>query len=156
APFLLAGANSSPPDTSLGTNTSDIAAAAAWQPWDNLRFTYQTRLPEDLTDVRTQEAGVSLNFDRFAGSVYYADLDAEPSAGMPDHEEQVWGDASWNFSGGWSLFGAVRYDLHDDRLLRDAIGFAYDCDCFGFKIYYLEDYTGDADFRLGQSVMFSV
>jgi LPS-assembly protein len=50
----------------------------------------------------------------------------------------------------------VRYDLHDDRLLRDAIGFAYDCDCFGFKIYYLEDYTGDADFRLGQSVMFSV
>ncbi len=154
--FHLAGENSFAPDTGLGTDTSDLVAAVALQPWSYLRFSYQTRLAEDLSNVRTQEAGVSLNFDRFSGSVYYADLAAEPSAGRPDHEEQVWGDASWNFSGGWSLFGAVRYDLHDDRLLRDAIGFAYDCDCFGFKIYYLEDYTGDADFRLGQSVMFSV
>src|SRR5207248_2991117 len=75
--FHLAGENSFALDTGLGTNTSDIVAAAAWQPWDSVRFTYQTRLAEDLSDVRTQEAGVSLNFDRFSGSLSYANLDAE-------------------------------------------------------------------------------
>jgi LPS-assembly protein len=154
--FHLAGENSFAPDTGLGTDTSDLVAAVALQPWDNIRFSYQTRLAEDLSNIRTQEAGVSLNFDRFSGSVYYADLDAEPSAGRPDDEQQVWGDAAWNFTGGWSLFGAMRYDLQDDQILRDAVGFAYDCDCFSFKIYYLEDYTGDADYRLGRSVMFSI
>jgi LPS-assembly protein len=154
--FHLAGENSFAPDTGLGTDRSDLVAAIALQPWDSIRFTYQTRLAEDLSDIRAQEASVSLNFDRLSGSVSYADLDAEPSAGRPDKEQQVWADASWNFTGGWSVFGAMRYDLEDDRILRDAAGFSYDCDCFNFKIYYLEDYTGDEDFRIGRSVMFSI
>jgi LPS-assembly protein len=154
--FHLAGENSFAPDTGLGTNTSDVVGSIALQPWDFIRFSYETRLAEDLSKTRTQEAGVSLNLDRLSGSIYYANLDPEPSAGRPFHEQQVWGDASWNFTGGWSLFGAIRYDLEDDRILRDAVGFAYDCDCFNFKIYYLEDFTGDEEFRLGRSVMFSI
>jgi len=154
--FHLAGENSFAPDTGLGSNSSDLVASAALQPWDFIRFSYQTRLSEDLSQVHTQEAGLSLNFDRLSGSLYYANLDPEPSAGRPFHEQQVWGDASWNFTGGWSLFGAMRYDVEDARVLRDAVGFSYDCDCFNFKIYYLEDFTGDQQFRIGRSVMFSI
>jgi LPS-assembly protein len=154
--FHLAGENSFALDTGLGTDRSDLVAAVALQPWDSIRLTYQTRLAEDLSDIRAQEASLSLNFDRLSGSVSYANLDAEPSAGRPDNEQQLWADAAWTFSGGWTLFGAMRYDLEDARILRDAVGFAYDCDCFNFKIYYLEDYTGDEDFRIGRSVMFSI
>ena len=153
--FHVAGENSFADDTGLDGNSSDLVTAIAWQPWDNLRLSYQARLEEDLSDINAQEAGLSLNFDRISGSIFYADLEADPNSGRPNSEHQVWGSAGWNFSGGWSLYGGARYDLKESKLIKDTIGIGFNCDCFNFRIFVEED-RADEDEKIDRSVQFSI
>ena len=50
---------------------------------------------------------------------------------------------------------ALRYDLEENKILRDAIGFGFDCDCFNFKLFYRK-ISPAMRTRLGRSVMFSI
>ncbi len=153
--FHVAGENSFADGTGLDGTSSDLVTAIAWQPWDMVRFSYQARLEEDLSDINAQEAGVSLNFDRFSGSLFYANLEADPNSGRPDNEQQVWGSAGWNFSGGWSLYGGARYDLKESKLVKDTIGIGFNCDCFNFRLFYEEDRASE-DQKIDRSVLFSI
>ncbi len=67
--FHVAGENSFTDDTGLEGTSSDLVGADAWQPWDSVRLSYQARLEEDLSDINVQEVALSLNFDRFSGSI---------------------------------------------------------------------------------------
>jgi LPS-assembly protein len=154
--FHLAGRNSFISGSGLDGTSSDLVAAIALQPNDNLRLSYQARIEEDLSAINTQEFGASLTFDRISSSVNYADLDAEPAYGRPSRQEQVWADASYNFWGAWSLFGAIRYDLARDKFLRYTVGVGYDCDCMKFKFSYSEDNIGDADSKPGSTFRVSL
>jgi len=153
--FHVAGKNSFDVQSGLGETSSDLVAALALQPWDSLRFSYQIRMEEDFSAIKTQEAGLSLNFDRFSGSFYYADVDADPDAGRPNNEEQVWGGAGWNFSGGWSLYGGARYDLKESKLIRDTVGVGFNCECFNFRVFYEEDRANE-DQGVDRSVQFAI
>lgn len=153
--FHLAGENSFADGTGLEGNSSDLVTAVSFQPWENLLFSYQMRLEENLSDINTQEGGVSLNFDRFGASLFYADLEADPSSGRPDDGQQVWGSASWYFSGPWRVFGGARYDLDSGTLLRDTVGIGYDCECMNFKLAYEEDRTNE-DSEADHSILLSL
>lgn len=153
--FQIAGKNSFDVESGLGDTASDLVAALALQPWDNLRLSYQIRMEEDFSDINAQEAGLSLNFDRFTGSFYYANVEADPNAGRPDDEEQVWGSAGWNFSGAWSLYAGARYDLKESKLIRDTVGVGFNCECFNFRVFYEEDRASE-DEKVDRSVQFSI
>lgn len=153
--FHVAGENSFSENSGLGDTRSDLVAAIALQPWDSVRFSYQIRMAEDFSDINAQEAGLSLNFDRFSGSIFYANLDADPDAGRPDNEQQVWGSAGWNFSGAWSLYAGARYDLDESKLIRDTVGIGFNCDCFNFRFFYEEDRASE-DESVDRSVQFSI
>lgn len=155
--FHIAGENSFTTDSGLEDTQSDLVAAIALQPNDLMRFTYQVRVDNDLSDIASQEVGTSLTFDRISGSLNYASLDAEPAYGRPRSEEQVWGNAAYNFTGGWSAFGGLRYDLRDSELLKTTAGIAYDCDCMNLRLAYSEDKTDrDGDANGGSSILLTV
>ncbi|MGE3829744.1 MAG: LPS-assembly protein LptD [Parvibaculaceae bacterium] len=154
--FHVAGENSFTDGTGLEGTNSDLVTAIAFQPWDNLRLSYQARFEEDLSSINAQEVGLSLNFDRFAGSIYYANLDAEPDFGRPDDQQQVWGSGKLNLGDGWSLYGGLRYDVENSKLLRDTIGIGFECDCFNASLFYAENFTGDDADQVGRSVNLSI
>ncbi len=153
--FHVAGENSFEEDSGLEGTNSDLVTAIAWQPWDSVRLSYQARIEEDFSDINVQEAALSLNFDRFSGSISYASLKADPHVDRPDDEQQVWGAVGWNFSGGWSVYAGARYDIEDSKLLKDTVGIGYNCDCFNFRIFYEED-RADEDEKVDRSVLFSI
>jgi LPS-assembly protein len=153
--FHVAGENSFAQDSGLEGTSSDLVSAIAWQPLDSVRLSYQARFEEDLSDINVQEAALSLNFDRIYGSISYASLDADQHIDRPENEEQVWGSVGWNFSGGWSLYGGLRYDLEESKLLRDTVGIGYNCDCFNFRFFYEED-RADEDEKVDRSFLFSI
>ncbi|MGQ0484122.1 MAG: LPS-assembly protein LptD [Hyphomicrobiales bacterium] len=154
--FHIAGDNSFAVDTGLDGTASDLVGAVALQPWENLRFTYQARVEEDFSDVNVQEASLSLTFDRIAGSLSYADLDAEPASGRPEHQEQIWGDASYRLAEAWSLFGGLRYDLESDLFMNRTLGIGFECDCLNARLAYSESRTNDPDDAVDRSIMLSV
>jgi LPS-assembly protein len=154
--FHIAGENSFAADTGLDGTASDLVGAVAWQPWENFRFTYQARVEEDFSDVNVQEASISLTLDRITGSLSYADLDAEPASGRLEHQEQIWGDASYRLGEAWSLFGGLRYDLESDLFMDKTVGIGFECDCFNARLAYSESRTNDPNDSVDRSIMLSV
>jgi LPS-assembly protein len=152
--FHVAGENSFVAGSGLDGSKSDLVAAIAFQPNDTLRFTYQARIEEDLSQINVQEASVGLTFDRISGSLSYADIAAATAYGRASDEQQVWGDARFAFSDAWSLFGGFRYDIEDSVFIDKSIGVAFDCDCMNARLTYSEG--RDRDNRLDHSLKLSV
>jgi LPS-assembly protein len=130
--------------------------AISVQPWENFRFSYQARIEEDLSDINSQEASLSLTFDRISTSLSYVALESEPAYGRVEAAEQVWGDATYWFRDGWNIFGGFRYDLANDEFLARSIGIGFDCDCMNAKLTYSENETIEEDSDTDRRLMFSI
>lgn len=154
--FHLAGKNSFIATSGLEDSRSDLVAAIALQPFDNLRFAYQVRLDNQSFDIHSQEVGLSADFWRLTTNLNYADLDAEPAYGRPVDEQQIWGTAQFHLGWGWSILGSLRYDFEETRLVKGQIGVAYDCDCFNFQVYYRRDNTSDRDVGEEHAILFRI
>ncbi len=154
--FHLAGRNSFTTGAGLESQQSDLVAAVALQPFDNLRFTYQVRLDEDTFEFHAQEAGIGFELDRLSTAIYYSDLDAAPSYGRPVRQRQLWASADVKIIDGWSLFGDFRYDFERDGPIRHRIGIGFDCDCFDLRLFYKEEFTNDGDIEKEKAIVMSV
>jgi LPS-assembly protein len=154
--FHLAGENSFAERSGLAGTDSDVVGALALQPFDNLRFTYQGRFDQDSRDMHAQEVGLDARFWRLTTTLNYAALRAEPANGRPFDQEQVWGAAQYVLGGGWSVLGALRYDVETSRLVRGQIGLGFECDCFNFQVYYRHDNTSDRDVEEDHSVLLRI
>lgn len=152
----IAGQNAFFRGSGLNKPRSDIVAAIALQPTDNLRFYAQGRFDQTSLALHSVETGVDMNYGPLTLSADYVNVDAEPYYGRPTRQEQVWATADVTLWQGWKVFGGIRYDLALDRPVKQLIGFGYDCDCFAFKMYYKEDFTSDRDIGKSRALMLSI
>jgi LPS-assembly protein len=146
--FHLAGENSFDVGSGLEGSESDLVAALAYQPWEHMRLTYQARFDNEGLDAKVQDAGLDVNFDRWSLSGGVSDVEAAPAYGRPTDELQAWAFATLQLSGGWSVFGGLRYDFESDVSKHETIGLAFNCDCFNFKVAYVtneDEKEGDLD-----------
>jgi len=119
-------------------------------------MTYSARFDDKTLDVNAQEIGLVTRFDRLTASVNYVDVARAPSYGRVDTSEQVWASASVDLFDGWRIFGGFRYDLEEDRKLRNLVGIGWDCDCMSVSLAYEEDFTSDRDVEPDRSILLSV
>lgn len=154
--FHVSGENSFVEGSGLEKPRSDVVSAIAWQPNDNLTFNYQIRLAQDLSAVRMQEGGVGLTFDSISASLNYLDIDAEPFYGRAEAERQVWGDLTYAFQNGWSVFGGLRFDVKDANVLEDKFGVGYENECTRIALTYKEDYDSDVTSEVERSLFLQV
>jgi LPS-assembly protein len=154
--YHFAGRNSFARGSGLHGDYSDIVMALAFQPNENLQFSYQARLDDRNFKIKTQEVGLKGNYGNLSGSVNYVDIAAAPAFGRPLRQQQVWGDAEYMVSARWSVFGSARYDLRLNREYRHTVGIAYNCDCFGFKLFYKQSNSKDRDATTKRSIFMSL
>jgi LPS-assembly protein len=154
--FHIAGENSFIDNSGLAGTRSDIVGALAWQMNEHFTLNYQARLEQDLSGINVQEGGFSLAFDKISGSLNYIDVDAEPFYGREEAERQVWGNISYTFDEGWSIFGGARFDLKSSRLLEDNFGVGYEDECTRIALTYSEDYESEISDDVERSVFFQV
>ena len=141
--FHIAGENSFATGSGLDGTSSDLVGAVALQLLDGMTLGYQARVEEDLSRINVQEASLGLTFDRFSGSLSYADVAAAANYGRPDHEEQVWGDGKVLLDEAWSLFGGFRYDIEGSKFMDRTIGVAFECECMRAQLAYSESREDD-------------
>jgi LPS-assembly protein len=155
--FHVAGENSFDAGSGLEGVESDLVAALAYQPWEHLRLTYQARFDDEGLEAQVQDAGVDVDFDRWSLSGGVSDVEAAPAYGRPTDELQAWAYATLQLTGGWSIFGGLRYDFEADTSKYETIGLSFDCDCFSFKVAYVTDEDEkDGDLDKSHSVLLSV
>lgn len=154
--FHLAGRNSFEMGSGLQGARSDIVAALALQPMDDLRMTYTARIDDETFDVNAQEFGLVARYDRFSASVNYVDVGEAERYGRLGASEQIWASGSVSLFDSWRVFGGFRYDLEHERRLRNVIGIGWDCDCMSVSLAYQEDFTEDRDVEADRSIVLSV
>ena len=134
--FHIAGENSFAAGSGLDGTSSDLVGAVALQVNEHATIGYQARVEEDLSRINVQEATLGLTFDQFSGSLSYADIAAAANYGRPDDARQIWADGTYHINEVWSVFGGLRYDLEEDKLMEQSIGAAFECDCMKAEIRY--------------------
>jgi len=134
--FHIAGENSFGAGSGLEGTSSDLVGAVALQFNENFTLGYQARVEEDLSRINVQEATLGLTFDQFSGSLSYADVAAAADYGRPEDARQVWADGTYYIDEVWSIFGGLRYDLEESRLMEQSVGVAFECDCMKATLQY--------------------
>jgi LPS-assembly protein len=146
--FHIAGDNSFAAGSGLEGTSSDLVGAVALQLNEHATLGYQARVEEDLSRINVQEASLGLTFDQFSGSLSYADIAAAANYGRPEDAQQIWADGTYYIDEVWSLFGGLRYDLEESRIMEQSIGAAFECDCMKAQIQYSmsrDDVVDDED-----------
>jgi LPS-assembly protein len=143
--FHIAGENSFAAGSGLDGTSSDLVGAVAIQLNEHATLGYQARVEEDLSRINVQEATLGLTFDQFSGSLSYADIAEAANYGRPEDARQIWADGTYHIDEVWSVFGGVRYDLEESKVMEQSIGAAFECDCMKAQIEYSMSRDDDFD-----------
>jgi LPS-assembly protein len=140
----------------LETDDSDYVLGVYMAPTSIFRFISQTRFDEDDMTIRREDMALNVNYGPFTGLVSYSYGQIYNEALLEYQEqEDILSIATLRLTDRWSLTGAIRYDLDEDRVLTDSIKLAYLDECFMLSASYSETYIKDEsrDIQPDQVVM---
>ena len=82
--------------------------------------------------------------DRLSVSAKYAFIQAQPLYSFETDRQELSLGASTRIHENWRIFGSGTYDLEKNLLLKDAIGLAYDDECFTYIMTLSESRDRDS------------
>jgi LPS-assembly protein len=161
--YQLAGANSfASPDlvnagafSGLETETSDFVGLAGFATPGGLSASVGGRLDEQTLALRRGELKAGYTTIPLSLTAKYAFIQNQPLYGFPDDRSELSVSASTEVRQNWRVFGSGTYDFESSVLVRDALGFSYDDECFTYAMTVSE--TRDRDTReTSQSIGFNI
>ncbi|MER9136458.1 LPS-assembly protein LptD [Mesorhizobium sp. M0830] len=113
------------------------------------RFDEQT-FENRRTEVKAAYSGLPVSL-----SAKYAFIQAQPLYGFTTDRHEVTLGASTHLAENWRVFGTGTYDLQENLLVRDGVGFAYNDSCFTYLMTYSQ--SRDLNTReVSQSIGFNL
>ena len=152
--YHLAGRNSfDSPDlvnvgaySGLETETSDFVGLFGFSAPNGLSASASARLDEQSLELRRSELKVGYSGDALSLSARYAFIQAQPLYGFPNDRKEMSFGGSTRFQENWRVFGSGTYDFESNVMVKDAIGFAYDNECFTYLMSFSQERNeGDKD-----------
>jgi len=140
--YQLAGRNSfDSPDlvnvgaySGLETADSDFVGLVGFATPFGLSASASARLDEQTTEVRRAEFKAGYTSQPLSLMAKYAYIQAQPLYGFANDREEVTLGASVRFHENWRTFGSGTYDFESGVVTRNAVGFAYDDECFSYTM----------------------
>lgn len=162
--YQLAGENSfAAPDlvnagaaSGLETETSDYVALAGIASPNGFAASVSGRFDEQSLEVRRAEVKVGLDARPVAVSARYAFIEKQPLYGFNYDRHEVTLGATARFNDEWRVFGSGTYDIHNDTLVKNGLGFAYDDECFTYMMAYSESRGLGPNSEVSRSVGFNI
>jgi LPS-assembly protein len=161
--YHLAGENSfAQPDlvnvgaySGLETDTSDFVGLIGFVSPFGLSASASARLDEQTLEMRRGELKAGYTGDAFAISARYAFIQEQPLYGFDEDRRELSLGGSLRLHENWRVFGSGTYDFERDVMVKDALGFAYDDDCFTYLMTFSETRDRDSE-EVTQSIGFNV
>lgn len=140
--YQLAGRNSfDSPDlvnvgaySGLETDESDFVGLVGFATPFGFSSSVSARLDDQTTEVRRAELKAGYNTRALSLTAQYAFIQAQPLYGFDTDRKEVTLGASVRFHENWRTFGSGTYDFESGVLTRNAVGFAYDDECFTYAM----------------------
>ena len=161
--YHLAGENSfAAPDlvnagaySGLETDTSDYVGLIGFASPNGLSASAGARLDEQTFEIRRSELKAGYAADAFSVSARYAFIQEQPLYGFDEDRREMSLGASARLHENWRVFGSGTYDFEKNVMVRDAVGFAYDDECFTYLMTFAETRDRDTE-EVTQSIGFNI
>ena len=145
--YQVAGENSfAQPDlvnagaySGLETDTSDYVGLFGIATPTGVSASLSARLDEQTFEVRRSELKAGYSTDAFSLTSAYTYIQAQPLYGFSDDRRELSLGASARLRESWRVFGSGTYDFESEVMVRSAVGFAYDDECFTYLMTYSEN-----------------
>jgi LPS-assembly protein len=141
------------PVSGLQTSRSDYVLGAYIAPVAGLQLISQSRFGEGDLSLRSQNAGAQVGFGPFNASALYAFLNTDPTNGINDAQEDIYGSLGIRLTDRWSISGAMRYDIDAEQLASDMVQARYADECFALTATFTDNYYHNPDIVDGQTVI---
>jgi LPS-assembly protein len=163
--YHLAGENSfAEPDlvnagafSGLETDTSDFVGLVGFATPSGLSASASARLDEQTLELRRTELKAGYSTSPLTLTAKYTFIQAQPLYGFNEDRREVTLAASSRVHENWRIFGSGTYDLESNVVVRDALGFAYDDECFSYTMTFSETRdrnTEDSSQTIGFNISF--
>ena len=160
--YQLGGLNSfSTPDlvnvgasSGLETTRSDYVGSIGFDLPSGFSMTAAGRFDEETFEMQRSDVGVVYASKRFTTSLAHTNVKPQPGYGSPNQRSEFKGFASINLTENWRAFGSASYDLEDDFLANNTVGFGYYDECIDISLYYTQtrDSNQAVDWSIGASI----
>ncbi len=160
--FQLAGLNSyATPDlvnvgasSGLETTRSDYVGSIGVDLPNGFSLTAAGRFDEESFALQRSDVGVGYSSSRFTTALAHTNVKPQPGYGSANQRSEFKGFASINLTDNWRAFGSASYDLEDDFLANNTVGFGYHDECIDISLYYTQsrDSNQAVDWSIGASI----
>ena len=127
----------------LETETSDFVGLFGFATPSGISASLSARLDEQTLEMRRGELKAGYSTDALSLTAKYAFIQAQPLYGFPEDRRELSVGASARIHENWRVFGSGTYDFETDVMVKNALGFAYDDECFTYLMTFSE--TRDAE-----------
>ncbi len=144
------------PRSGLETDKSDYVLGAYLAPTDVFRIIAQTRFDNEDLEIRREDLTANFSYGPLMlQTTYTRGQVPDQITGLYETQQDILGFATLRLTDRWTLTGAIRYDLDEDKVLTDSIRLAYLDECFMLSATYSETFITDLrqDIRPDQVVM---
>lgn len=147
--YHLAGLNSyASPDlvhvgieSGLETDRSDYVAMAGFGSPFGLSGSVSGRFDEETFDARRLEARAAFSSRPISVTAKYAFIENQQNYGQPSDRHEVTLGGKVRFAQYWQVYGSSTYDLQQDYMSANSLGFGYADECFTFALTYSQTHT---------------
>ncbi|MEM6461947.1 MAG: LPS-assembly protein LptD [Pseudomonadota bacterium] len=160
--YQLAGLNSFSTDdlvnvgseSGLENSRSDYVGSVGVDLPNGFSMTLEGRFSEESFAVERSDLGLIYTSERFSTSLAHTTVEPQPGYGSSSRRNELKGSASVRVAEYWSAFGSISYDIEDDFIADNTIGFSYDDECFVFTLAYSQqrDVNQAVDWSLGARI----
>jgi len=154
--FALGDSTNTGIASGLDTRKSDYVARASYQPNNIYSFISRFRFDQDDFTLNRLEIESRMTFDRWNAGVLYGDYAAQPQLGFLDRRQGVLTYGALKLNTNWVVNGAMRFDVHNDKVSQLRTGVGYIDDCFIMSLNYVTDYTYSGNVTTNHSVVLQV
>jgi LPS-assembly protein len=154
--FAFGDATNTGLSSGLDTSRSDYVARASYQPNSIYSFISRFRFDNDTLAMNRLEVEGRMTFDRWSASLMYGNYAAQPLLGFLERREGILAYGAYKLNTNWVVNGAMRYDLHADKVSQLRTGIGYIDDCFIMSVNYVTDYTYSGNVTANHSVVLQV
>ncbi len=141
----------------LETETSDFVGLAGFASPQGLSASVSARLDEQTMELRRAELRAGYVTAPLTLTAKYAFIQQQPLYGFPEDRRELTLAGSTQLRESWRVFGSATYDFETNVLVRDAVGFAYDDECFSYTMTLSETrdrFTEESTQSVGFNVSF--
>ena len=145
--YQIAGLNSFATDdlvnvgmeSGLETTQSDYVGGLGLDLPSGLSLTAEGRFDEENFELQRSDLGVTYTSHRFSTTFAHTTVQPQPGYGSPDNRNELKGAATIRFAEYWRAFGGLSYDIKNDFVADNTIGFGYEDECFAFALAYTQE-----------------